>query len=187
MVEGVELYKFDKSKELLSILTAKTGFHNGSVWVFEESEFLTFKPKYSLKKYDSFFERQLPIGPKIIEMVIHEQDDDSIFSLLDYLKLAENADQFTGDLYLNILQKLSYWINIFVFLALSHLLVRTGSVRFSGSKNVIIAVCVGFGYFMFGKIFNQAGLVFSYPPYVIAIMPSLTLLIFIYVLSLRRI
>ena len=186
IVEGVELYEFDDNMELLSILTAKSGFHNGTAWVFEESSFWTFQPKYSFRQFDSFLERQLPIGPEIMEMVVYEQEDDSIFSLFKYLKVAEKTSQNTKDLYLNIFEKFGYWLNIFGFLVLSHLIVRLSLSRFSGSKNVFIAICVGFGYFMLGKILNQAGLVFSYPPFFIAMMPSILLLLFIYLLTLLR-
>ena len=185
IVKGIELYEFDDGMELQSILTADSGTHNGLIWIFEGVSVLTFKPKYSAKKYDSSFEKQLTIGPEIMEMVVNEQKDQSIFSLLAYLKLAEVTGQITDELYFTIFQKISYWIDIFVLLVLSYFLVRIRLERFSSSRNIITGICIGFGYFVIGRILNQAGLVFSLSPGLVAFMPSMLLLIIIYILKLR--
>ena len=184
-VIGVELYEFNDQMELVSMLTADSGTHNGLSWVFEGVNVLTFKPKYSKNKYESSFEKQLTIGPDIMEMVVHEQKDQSIFVLLSYLNLAKSTGQTSDDLYFAIFKKLGYWIDIFVLLALSHFAVRTGFGRFSSSKNIITAICVGFGYFMIEKILNQAGLAFSLPPVLIAFMPSILLILMIYIFKNR--
>ena len=184
-VIGVELYEFNDEMELLSILTADSGIHNGLAWIFEGVQVLTFKPKFSKKKYESPFEKQLTIEPDVLEMVVHKQKDQSIFALLAYLNLARINDQISDDLYFNIFQKLGYWIDIFVLLCLSHFVVRTDLGRFSSSKNIITAVCVGFAYFMIGKILNQAGLVFSLSPVLVAFMPSMLLIIMIYIFKNR--
>ena len=184
-VIDVELYEFNDEMELLSILTADSGTHNGLAWVFEGVNVLTFKPVYSKKKYDSSFEKKLTIGPDIMEMIVHEQKDQSIFALLAYLNLAKITGQTSDDLYFNIFQKVGLWIDIFVLLVLSHFVVRTSLGRFSSSKNIITAVCVGFGYFMIGKVLNQAGLVFSLPSVLVAFMPSMLLIIMIYIFKNR--
>ncbi len=184
-VIDVELYEFNDEMELLSILTADSGTHNGLAWVFEGVNVLTFKPEYSKKKYDSSFEKKLTIGPDIMEMIVHEQKDQSIFALLAYLNLAKITGQTSDDLYFNIFQKVGLWIDIFVLLVLSHFVVRASLGRFSSSKNIITAVCVGFGYFMIGKVLNQAGLVFSLPSVLVAFMPSMLLIIMIYIFKNR--
>ena len=184
-VIDVELYEFNDEMELLSILTADSGTHNGLAWVFEGVNVLTFKPEYSKKKYDSSFEKQLTIGPDIMEMIVHEQKDQSIFALLAYLNLAKITGQTSDDLYFNIFQKVGFWIDIFVLLALSHFVVRASLVRFSSSKNIITAVCVGFGYFMIGKVLNQVGLVFSLPSVLVAFMPSMLLILMIFIFKNR--
>ena len=116
------------------------------------------------------------LSPEIFGVLLVTPERMSVVALVQYIRhLAENR-QRTDRYEIAFWNKLFYPLAILVMMALAlpfaYLHVREGSV----SLKIFTGVMIGVGFYMLNKLFAHLGLLNTWPPIVVAALPSLVVL-----------
>ncbi len=116
------------------------------------------------------------LSPEIFGVLLVTPERMSVVSLVQYIRhLAENR-QRTDRYEIAMWNKIVYPLAILVMMALAlpfaYLHVREGSVSFK----IFTGVMIGVGFYMLNKLFGHLGLLNTWPPIVVAVLPSLVML-----------
>jgi lipopolysaccharide export system permease protein len=186
------IFDFDAEYRLRSIATAETGTylppggHGRGAWLLTDVVETRIPPvarddaapaalsTQIVRERERRWESEL--SPEIFGVLLVSPERMSVVALAQYVRhLAENR-QRTDRYEIAFWNKIFYPLAILVMMALAlpfaYLHVREGSV----SLKIFTGVMIGVGFYMLNKLFAHLGLLNTWPPIVVAALPSFVVL-----------
>jgi lipopolysaccharide export system permease protein len=187
---GWRIFEFDRDFRLLSISTARSGIYvpgeAGGNWRLTDLVATRLPEVVAADTAPTSLATQIvhepqrmwtsELTPEIFGVVLVKPERMAAYKLAQYVRhLAENQ-QDTNVYEIAFWNKVFYPLAILVMMALAlpfaYLHVRAGSV----SLKIFSGVMIGVGFYMLNKLFAHLGVLHTWPPVVIAALPSLVVL-----------
>jgi lipopolysaccharide export system permease protein len=187
---GWRIFEFDREFRLLSISTARAGTYvpgdAGGNWRLVDLVQTRLPEVVAADTAPTSLSTQIvhepqrmwtsELTPEIFGVVLVKPERMAAYKLAQYVRhLAENR-QDTNVYEIAFWNKVFYPLAILVMMALAlpfaYLHVRAGSV----SLKIFSGVMIGVGFYMLNKLFAHLGVLHTWPPIVIAALPSLVVL-----------
>ncbi|WP_216782637.1 LPS export ABC transporter permease LptG [Candidatus Profftia tarda] len=186
-IQGVSIYSFDREHHLRKFLHATSAHFEEHQWKLsqvEESDLIDSKRIVVLHKLNDFW--QTSLTPDKLGVVAMNPDALSINGLYNYVKYLKKNGQESSRYQLNM------WSKIFTPLSVAVMLLIVLSFIFGPLRSVSMSVrtltglSFGFLFYVLDHTLGSLCLVYSVPPILGALLPSiLFLLISIYILMKR--
>ncbi|WP_145586907.1 LPS export ABC transporter permease LptG [Yersinia kristensenii] len=185
---GVNIYHFDKQDRLLSVRYAATATFEGNLWRLSQvDESNLSNPNKVTGSQTLTGEWKTNLTPEKLGVVAMNPDSLSISGLHDYSKYLRQSGQESSRYELNMWGKIfaPFSVAVMMLMALSFIFGPLRSVPMG--VRVVTGIFFGFVFYVLDQIFGPLSLVYSIPPVIGALLPSiLFLLISVYLLLKRR-
>ncbi|OWF84050.1 lipopolysaccharide ABC transporter permease LptG [Yersinia kristensenii] len=185
---GVNIYHFDKQDRLLSVRYAATATFEGNLWRLSQvDESDLSNPNKVTGSQTLTGEWKTNLTPEKLGVVAMNPDSLSISGLHDYSKYLRQSGQESSRYELNMWGKIfaPFSVAVMMLMALSFIFGPLRSVPMG--VRVVTGIFFGFVFYVLDQIFGPLSLVYSIPPVIGALLPSiLFLLISVYLLLKRR-
>ncbi|MBW5811529.1 LPS export ABC transporter permease LptG [Yersinia kristensenii] len=185
---GVNIYHFDKQDRLLSVRYAATATFEGNLWRLSQvDESDLSNPNKVTGSQTLTGEWKTNLTPEKLGVVAMNPDSLSISGLHDYSKYLRQSGQESSRYELNMWGKIfaPFSVAVMMLMALSFIFGPLRSVPMG--VRVVTGIFFGFVFYVLDQIFGPLSLVYSIPPVIGALLPSIFfLLISVYLLLKRR-
>lgn len=185
---GVNIYHFDKQDRLLSVRYAATATFEDNLWRLSQvDESDLSNPNKVTGSQTLTGEWKTNLTPEKLGVVAMNPDSLSISGLHDYSKYLRQSGQESSRYELNMWGKIfaPFSVAVMMLMALSFIFGPLRSVPMG--VRVVTGIFFGFVFYVLDQIFGPLSLVYSIPPVIGALLPSiLFLLISVYLLLKRR-
>lgn len=188
--QGWRIFEFDREFRLLSISTAQSGTYvpgeAGGNWRLTDLVQTRVPQLVAADTAPTALRTQIvrepqrmwtsELTPEIFGVVLVKPERMAAYKLAQYVRHLADNQQDTGVYEIAFWNKVFYPLAILVMMALAlpfaYLHVRAGSV----SLKIFSGVMIGVGFYMLNKLFAHLGVLHTWPPIVIAALPSLVVL-----------
>ncbi|CNI69364.1 MULTISPECIES: LPS export ABC transporter permease LptG [Yersinia] len=185
---GVNIYHFDQQDRLLSVRYAATATFEDNLWRLSQvDESDLSNPNKVTGTQTLTGEWKTNLTPEKLGVVAMNPDSLSISGLHDYSKYLRQSGQESSRYELNMWGKIfaPFSVAVMMLMALSFIFGPLRSVPMG--IRIVTGIFFGFVFYVLDQIFGQLSLVYSIPPVIGALLPSiLFLLISVYLLLKRR-
>lgn len=173
-LRDITIYHFSEDLELRHITTAKSARFIENQWQLKEVGNTSIGEQVASSENDV---AQWPssLTPDKLGVAIVKPEALSVTGLVEYIQYLDNNSQDSGRyqlaLWRKILQPIS--VGVMLLLALSFIFGPLRSVT-TGAR-IIMGVLTGFGFFVVNEVFGPLSMVYSFPPIIGALAPSLVI------------
>ncbi len=184
---GVNIYHFDGQDHLLSVRYAATATYEGNLWRLSQvDESDLTNPKQVTGSQTLTGEWKTNLTPEKLGVVAMNPDSLSISGLHDYSKYLRQSGQESSRYELNMWDKIfaPFSVAVMMLMALSFIFGPLRSVPMG--VRVVTGIFFGFVFYVLDQIFGQLSLVYSMPPVIGALLPSILFLLISVYLLLKR-
>ena len=184
---GVNIYHFDEQDHLLSVRYAATATYEGNLWRLSQvDESDLTNPKQVTGSQTLTGEWKTNLTPEKLGVVAMNPDSLSISGLHDYSKYLRQSGQESSRYELNMWDKIfaPFSVAVMMLMALSFIFGPLRSVPMG--VRVVTGIFFGFVFYVLDQIFGQLSLVYSMPPVIGALLPSILFLLISVYLLLKR-
>ncbi len=183
---GINIYAYDEQHNLVQTLSSPFAEYENDHWkLYDVIERSIFTDRIEEKFVATVHWKSL-LNPEVVDVVSISPDNLSIIKLrsyIDYLK----SNKLDSEEY-----ELTFWSKLIAPITIAAMIVLAipfvfGSLRNVGAgQRILVGFLIGLGFFIFNKLIGNAGLVYTNYPWIVAIIPTLVVLV-IGVLLVRRI
>ncbi|MEB7890612.1 LPS export ABC transporter permease LptG [Hafnia alvei] len=186
-IQGISIYTFDKERHLQKLRYANSATFEGNQWKLsqvEESNLTDSKRITGSQTISGMWKTNLT--PDKLGVVAMSPDSLSISGLYHYVKYLKQSGQESSRYQLNM------WSKIFAPLSVAVMMLMALSFIFGPLRSVPMGVRVltgisfGFLFYVLDQIFGPLSLVYSVPPVLGALLPSLLFLLISIYMLLRK-
>ncbi|MEY4921445.1 MAG: export transporter permease LptG [Pseudomonadota bacterium] len=184
---GVNIYHFDEQDHLLSVRYAAIATYEGNLWRLSQvDESDLTNPKQVTGSQTLTGEWKTNLTPEKLGVVAMNPDSLSISGLHDYSKYLRQSGQESSRYELNMWGKIfaPFSVAVMMLMALSFIFGPLRSVPMG--VRVVTGIFFGFVFYVLDQIFGQLSLVYSIPPVIGALLPSILFLLISVYLLLKR-
>ncbi len=184
---GVNIYHFDEQDHLLSVRYAATATYEGNLWRLSQvDESDLTNPKQVTGSQTLTGEWKTNLTPEKLGVVAMNPDSLSISGLHNYSKYLRQSGQESSRYELNMWDKIfaPFSVAVMMLMALSFIFGPLRSVPMG--VRVVTGIFFGFVFYVLDQIFGQLSLVYSMPPVIGALLPSILFLLISVYLLLKR-
>lgn len=173
-LRDVTIYHFSEDLELRHITTAKSARFVNDQWELKEVGNTSIGEQIASSE-STIAQWPSSLTPDKLGVAIVKPEALSVTGLVEYIQYLDNNSQDSGRYQLafwrKILQPVS--VGVMLLLALSFIFGPLRSVT-TGAR-IIMGVLTGFGFFVVNEVFGPLSMVYSFPPIIGAVAPSLVI------------
>ncbi|AXR07607.1 LPS export ABC transporter permease LptG [Salinimonas sediminis] len=172
-LRDISIFDFNDDLTLDNITYAADGYFDGKTWWLEDVSVTRFTDTQVSVNEQPKSRWNSSLTPDKLGIVAVKPEALSISGLLEYIQYLDNNTQDSSRYQLAFWRKIFQPISICVMLltALSFIFGPLRSVTMGA--RVIMGVLTGFGFFITNEVFGPLSMVYSFPPFVGALFPSL--------------
>ncbi|NOH97130.1 LPS export ABC transporter permease LptG [Vibrio sp. 99-70-13A1] len=186
-LRGVNMWRFDKDKNLKTSLFAESAEYNGdNSWLMSGVQSTSFESEVEISKIVSpDYLWKTSLAPDKLAVVTVKPEELSLSGLYDYVNYLKASEQDSSRYELAFWRKVTQPISIAVMMlmALSFIFGPLRSVTMGA--RILSGVIAGFTFYISSEFFGPVSLVYQIPPAFGALAPSFVFF-FVAVMLLRR-
>ena len=177
-LENINIYEVDASRQLQRAIHAdRADYIEKKKWKLtniKESQISTGKIQVSTRNEELW---QSSIAPDLLKIVVVNPNDLSLYDLAQYISFLKTNHQKAHS------YEVAFWgrafspVTTFVMLLISTPFVIGIHRGVSVGARILIGVTIGMGFNIMDKIINHFGLIYSFNPLVMALLPNLIVII----------
>lgn len=186
-ITGVNIYHFNDANKLQSVRYASSATFENGVWKLSQvDESILTDPKQITGSQTLTGEWKTNLTPDKLGVVALDPDALSISGLHSYVKYLKQSGQESKRYQLNM------WSKIFSPLSVAVMMLMALSFIFGPLRSVpmgvrvVTGICFGFLFYVMDQIFGPLSLVYSIPPVLGALLPSMLFLVISIILLLKK-
>lgn len=183
-IKNIYIFRFDAKNHLLSSMYAAQGDLQQHTWYLSNIATTTFTPKGLQKRRVAVAPYQLVFDPKLSYQTEQDPSSASIWTIVKSIVYSEHTGAITNSYVFAFWQRLIAPITSIVMICLGIPFIF-GSLRTAPmGTRLLVGVVVGFVFYMMNQIFGPFTMVYQFPPFLAATLPTI-LFGLAYVLMLR--
>ncbi len=183
---GIKIYGYDEQHNLVQILESPFAEYEEDHWkLYEVSKRNIYADRID-QKFIATMDWKSLLNPEVVDVVSINPDNLSILKLRSYIEYLK-TNKLDSEKY-----ELTFWSKLVAPITIAAMIVLAvpfvfGSLRNVGAgQRILVGFLIGLGFFIFNKLVGNAGLVYINYPWIVAIIPTLVVLM-IGVFLIRRI
>lgn len=186
-VSGVMIYQFNDSNRLQSITLAPTGVRQTSgAWLLKDVTQTDFYATHMAKKQFKTMPLGMKFDPKLLLATKKDTDQDSVKQILHNILYRQSTGLTTNQFEFAFWQRLIQPITTIVMICLGVPFVF-GSLRSSSiAVRLLTGIIIGFCFYMMNQFFGPISLVYQFPPFWAAALPTIVFIL-VYLFMIRRV
>jgi len=183
---GVNIYVYDERHNLVQTLSAPYAEYEDDHWKLYEVTVRSIFSDRIEEKFAATTNWESLLNPDVVSVVSISPDNLSIVKLRSYIEYLQ-TNKLDSEKY-----ELTFWSKLITPITIAAMIVLAipfvfGSLRNVGAgQRILVGFLIGLGFFIFNKLIGNAGLVYVDYPWIIAIIPTLVVLM-IGLFMLRRV
>lgn len=170
-LEGVTRYEFDGAHHLLASYYARSLTLENGQWLLHDLVKTTFKNNQTHSEQSAKATWDLVLTPNLLNVGVIEPEAMSLPKLVEYSRsLQKNhlqASSFQLEFWQRIFQPLA--ILVMILLAVPFVFVAPRSINIG--RRILLAIIVGFAFYILAALLGQFSIVFQFPPIIAAFLP----------------
>lgn len=184
-LEGVSRYEFDQQRNLITASYAKTGDYENGAWLMHDVVSSHITPTHVTSEKIPAISWHLTVNPSLLRISAVDPDEMSLLQLHAYIRYLNgnnlNSSSYALAFWQRILQPLATLV--MVWLAIPFIF---GSLRsMSIGLRIIIGSTVGFCFYILNQFFGPFSIVYQWPPFLAALLPTLLFALAAFLLQRR--
>jgi len=184
-LEGVTRYEFDNAHHLLASYYAKTlDFVNGQ-WLLHDLVKTTLKNDRTQSEQFAEATWNLILTPNLLNVGVVEPESMSLHKLADYSRALEKNHLQASGFQLEFWQRVFQPLAILVMILLAVPFVFTAPRSINIGRRILLAIIVGFIFYILAALLGQFSIVFQFPPLIAALLPIVLFAIVGYIMMIR--
>lgn len=181
---GVNIYHFNDQRRLEAVQYAATAHFEDGIWKLSQVDTSDLtNPNQVIGTQTLSGEWRTNLTPDKLGVVVLDADSLSISGLYNYVKYLKSSGQDSSPYQLNMWSKIfaPLSVTVMMLMALSFIFGPLRSRSMGG--RLVIGISFGFLFYLLNHVFSPLSLVYSIPPVIGALLPSmLFLLLSMYIL-----
>lgn len=174
---GVNIYRFNDEKELLSSISAASAQYENTYWLLQNARKTVFSHteeglQSELEVLDEL-RWEVDISPEILQLMIVDSNSLAISDLYQYaqrfISQGQDASDYLMAFWEKVLQPLTTAVLVLVAISFIFGPLREATM---GSR-VFSAICFGLCFIILQKLFRTIGLVYQFNPFIAVLIPIL--------------
>lgn len=186
-LRGISLWTFDKDKNLTAIMRSpKATYLEGNTWTLHQVQKINIDNDVQIsKEVLKTLPWETTLTPDKLGVVTIKPEELSISGLYSYMTYLKDSEQDASR------YELAFWRKIFQPISIAVMMLMALSFIFGPLRSVtmgariLAGVIAGFSFYIASEVFGPVSLVYSIPPIVGALAPSVIFLM-VAILLLRR-
>ncbi len=172
-LEGVTRYEFDDQHHLLASYYANTLNLVNDQWQSANVVKTTFKNDRTQSEQFANAIWNLALSPTLLNVGVQEPESMSLPKLHDYSRSLEKNHTQAGSFQLEFWQRIFQPLAILTMILLAVPFVLAAPRSMNVGKRMLLAIVVGFIFYILASLIGQFSIVFQFPPLVAALLPIL--------------
>jgi len=168
----VTIYKFNETLGLDEIIVAKQAAFVEDSWALTDVTLTLFSEQYISIRNLSLTEWKAALTPDKLSVATVKPEALSIQGLHEYVDYLKNNKQDSARYELAMWRKIMQPISIGVMLLMAFSFIFGPLRSTSMGARIIMGTLTGFGFFVANQVFGPFALVYSFPPFLGALFPS---------------
>lgn len=172
-IEGVTQYGFSKQRRLTQVVYAKHAFLKNGEWHLQHPKITDIGAKRVVTRTHASMLLQMDFDPRLVEMSRQHPNETSIVTLFNNIRYRKlhglNSDQYAFAFWQRIIQPLTTVVMICLAVPFIFGSLRNVTMGF----RITMGILIGFGFYMLNQFFGPISLVYQFPPWLAAMLPTL--------------
>lgn len=183
---NIKIFEFDDQNFLRFLSIAQKGEYNNGQWLLKDLKRTMIRNESSAADVVTAANWNTQVRPDILKVFMSTPDQFSIWQLSQYINHLKANKQDTSD------YELEYWGKIFTPIATAVMLTLAVPFAFKDARSgglgrdLFFGIMIGLGFFILNKAFSYFVPLFSIPPFIGSVIPTL-LVSMLSVFLIRRI
>lgn len=175
---GVDLYIFNKDRQLERRIYAKTAEFDGKVWQMSDVTETTISPDGIQQVQHDVMPWQTVLDTELVDTISYNPDSLSIWNQVKYIDYLR-SNGLDSRLY-----ELAFWNKIIAPLTILAMVLLAVPFVFGSQRNtsmgkrIILGFLIGVVFYIVSRLMGQMGLVYALPAFLSASIPTLLVLSF---------
>jgi lipopolysaccharide export system permease protein len=174
---GINIYIYDENQQLAETISAPYAEYLDDHWILYEVNKRTVSKDELKQKFLATLRWETLLKPEVVNVVSVTPENLSIIKLKGYIEYLKSNGLNSKE------YELSFWSKLIAPLTIAGMIVLAvpfvfGSLRNVGAgQRILVGFLLGLGFFIFNKLVGNAGLVYTDHPWIVAIIPTLFVLV----------
>ncbi|MGL5225434.1 MAG: LPS export ABC transporter permease LptG [Aeromonas sp.] len=171
---GITLYRFNPDRKLIDVVQAQEGVFDKDQWLLKQVRVTRFDNPAQISN------EQLPqmawsseLTPKQLGVVSIDPENLSVSGLRDYIGYLDANKQDAGRYKLEMWRKLLAPLSVVAMILLASSFIFGPLRSVSMGARILMGIMTGFAVYVSDRVFGPMSLVYSVPPILAAVAPSL--------------
>lgn len=172
----IQMFFFDAEMKLEQAKLANNGVYQDGKWLLKDvSSTAFFEDRTETKQVEEYI-WNTDLTPKKLEVILTDTDRMSMRDIYNYINYLETNEQDANSYWLTFWRKAVLPFTVVVMMMLSVSFIFGGLRTVTMGTRLIFGIASGFTFHILGELFGPFSLVFSLPPILGALLPSLLVL-----------
>lgn len=170
-LEGVTRYEFDNSHHLLASYYAKTMDLMDGEWQLHDLVKTTFNKNQTHSEHYVLGSWNLTLSPALLNVGVMEPEAMSLVKLNTYSRSLEKNHLPASSFQLEFWQRVFQPLAILTMILLAVPFVFAAPRSMNVGRRMLLAIIVGFVFYVMASLIGQFSIVFQFPPVIAALLP----------------
>ncbi|QCG49488.1 MULTISPECIES: LPS export ABC transporter permease LptG [Aeromonas] len=171
---GITLYRFNGERKLIEVVQAQEGLFVQRHWELKSVAITRFdNPARITRESSALMEWQSELTPKELGVVSIDPENLSVGGLMDYIGYLKANQQDAGRYLLEMWRKVLSPLSVVAMILLASSFIFGPLRSVSMGARMLMGIITGFLVYVSDRLFGPVSLVYSVPPIIGAIAPSL--------------
>lgn len=172
-ITGLTQYRFNRDHRLTAVITASQAVleKNGS-WQLAHPSITSVGMRHIQTHQQHQMSLRLNFDPKLIEMSRQQPSETSVVKLFNNIRYRQqyglNSDEYAFAFWQRIIQPLTTLVMICLGVPFIFGSLRNVTMGF----RITMGILIGFGFYMLNQFFGPISLVYQFPPWLAAVLPT---------------
>ncbi len=172
-IESITQYRFKPNHRLEQVITAKSAVFDKGVWQLGSSRMTRLGKNRISTTSQKGYQLKLNFDPRLIQMSQQEPMKTSAIKLFETIRYRYgyglNSDEYSFAFWQRIIQPVTTLVMIFLGVPFIFGSLRNVTMGF----RITMGILIGFGFYMLNQLFGPISMVYQFPPWLAAILPTI--------------
>lgn len=171
-VSDIINYSFNAENQLETATSAKYAKYESHHWILYDVAVSYLKDKKITTNHYKHSELNFDFNPTLLQQLNRDPDQENLIELWDNIQSHHAAGLMATRFELNFWQRILQPATIFVMICLGVPFVFGSLRQASTGARLIVGITVGFGFYMINRFIGPLTLVYQWPPWLVAALPT---------------
>jgi len=171
-MQGITRYAFSPDGHLQSASYSQDAFFEGDSWTLQNTDYSIITQESVKTRHQTEEQWTSNISPNLLNVLISSPDDLSIYGLTQYITYLKNNRLNAESYLLAFWRKITQPFTTVVMIVLALTFIMSSVRNHAIGLRIVIGVVAGFAFYVLNQLFGPLSIVYNFPPWLAAIIPT---------------